>query len=265
MRFRQKWRLVIEGPLGAARNMAVDEAILRSHAGNTTLPTIRFYQWEGTSISLGYFQSLDRSNIDLQFCERAGVSVVRRITGGKAVLHGHDITFSIIVPEAALPEESRSILGSHHLFMSGIVAGLKSLGVDATIGTGKGLPPNRGGSADCFAHASVCDVCVDGTKVAGAAQVRVGDVVLTQISIPCEVPSVDPKLVFGEPVANGHVILAGVKTKTLIEALSEGLAGVLSARLCAGGLTDWERQESLELESKKYGTVDWNLRRQITH
>lgn len=187
-------RLIRQGDLDAALNMSIDEAILLSHTERKSPPTIRFYGWDKPSISLGYFQDPERG-LDLQRIRACGIQLVRRLTGGRAVLHGHDLTFSIVVGSEALPAANRSIRGSHAWLMQGIVGGLRALGLNAQLGRDESGSARR--SADCFANIAPCDVIVGERKVAGSAQVRRGGIILEQGSIPLREPPVALKDVLG--------------------------------------------------------------------
>ena len=96
-----RWRLLLDGPGAGSWNMAVDEALLRS-AQRGAAPTLRFYSWDGAWLSLGFAPSpLDAAR--RAACREAGVGIVRRATGGRAVLHGADLTYAVAAPVAALP------------------------------------------------------------------------------------------------------------------------------------------------------------------
>src|SRR5690606_13384686 len=126
--YRPKWGLIRSGHLTGAMNMAVDEAILRSGARGGT-PTLRFYGWGPPAISIGYFQNAERE-VDSAACKSVGVDVVRRPTGGRAVLHDVEVTYSLILPEEndVVP---KGITESYRTISEGIVRGLISLGLDA--------------------------------------------------------------------------------------------------------------------------------------
>lgn len=137
-----KWRLLHSGHLPGAMNMAVDEAILLSVAQGGP-PTLRFYGWEPPAVSIGAFQDLERE-IDLDTCKSLGVDVVRRPTGGRAVLHDVEVTYSLIVPEESgvVP---KGITESYRAVSEGMIKGLEALGLDAKMVSlrraGKGNAP----------------------------------------------------------------------------------------------------------------------------
>jgi lipoate-protein ligase A len=144
--------------------MGVDEALLASAIAGAA--TLRFYRWEGPWLSLGYSQRLDARRI--ASCAEAGVGIVRRVTGGGAVLHGGDLTYCLTAPEAALPGGLR---GSYRLVADALIAGLRSLGVTA----GRTAAPSSAGVStgfDCFAVSAEDEICVTGRKLVGSAQRR---------------------------------------------------------------------------------------------
>ena len=102
---KEQWRLLQTGFNTAYSNMAIDRAILVANSNRHVPPTVRFYGWIPPAISLGYFQSVTEE-IDVDACKKHGVDYVRRITGGGAVFHDKELTYSIVIPEAhpAIPK-----------------------------------------------------------------------------------------------------------------------------------------------------------------
>ena len=252
------WRLILHGGHKAADNMAMDEAILTAYAEGMVPPTIRLYSWTGPAISLGYHQTLERSRLDPRYCRDTGIELVRRPTGGRAVLHGHDLTFSVCVDDARIPAEYRGVTGSHIWLMRGIVAGFAKLGIDAEIGP---LPRSNAYSSsntDCFARVAECDVRTsDGAKIAGAAQVRRSGVFLEQGSIPHTVPSVDYGRIFGGKAADPVYVLGAIPGQTVDQAMIEGFAESLGIAFEVGDLTAYETDLARGLAEGKYASADW--------
>jgi lipoate-protein ligase A len=176
-----EWRLIFErGPRTGAWNMALDEAIVDAVAAGESLPTLRFYQWKPPSLSLGKRQPLD--DVDFARCAAIGVDVVRRATGGFAILHTDELTYSI----AALPDDPRAsgaILDAYRKLSQGLLAGLRLLGVPAQMN-----PVVPGGvhnaSAACFEVPSAYEIVVVEQKLIGSAQTRSGGRVLQHGSLP---------------------------------------------------------------------------------
>ncbi len=135
----------------ASFNMGLDEAILESVASGRELPTLRLYAWEPAAISIGYFQGL-YEEVDVEACHARGVDVVRRITGGGAVFHQAEITYSIIIPETQ-DLAPKSIMASYGVICGGVVKGLEILGIEATF-------------------APINDIVALGKKISGNAQTR---------------------------------------------------------------------------------------------
>src|SRR3989344_7958179 len=150
-----KWRIIPLSTQDAFLNMAIDEALCESVANGKASPTIRFYRWKPSAVSIGYFQSL-RQEVDTERCKSAGIDVVRRRTGGGAVYHDEEITYSIIAPEHLLP---KGITESYHVICGWVIKGLENIGL-----VGEFKPIN--------------DIIVNGKKISGNAQTRRNGVVL---------------------------------------------------------------------------------------
>ena len=162
-------------------NMDVDTALLSDvHEGRQSLPIVRLYQWDRPAVSVGRLQPeepLRRLYPDLP--------CVRRPTGGRAVLHGEDLTVAVAVRTDWLPGDTgRTVLSSYHLLMAGLVTALAEAGHEARFGTEYAC--GVGGSLHCFDVIAGCDL-VDsrsGRKIVGSAQRRQGDALLQQMSLP---------------------------------------------------------------------------------
>ncbi len=152
-----EWRIMALEEHDAYRNMAIDESILEHIKAGASKPTIRFYKWSPSAVSIGRFQSM-RDEVNLEKCKELGVTCVRRITGGGAVYHDHDgeLTYSIIAPQSEFPSGIRE---SYALICGWIINGLKEIGIEA-----KFSPIN--------------DITVDGKKISGNAQTRRDGVLL---------------------------------------------------------------------------------------
>lgn len=131
--------------------MGLDEAVLGSVADSSSLPTLRLYGWRPSAISLGYFQGI-ADEIDVEACVRQGVDIVRRITGGGAVFHDAEVTYSIVIPEGH-PLAPPSIIDSYSIICSGIIEGLGELHIKAEF-------------------APINDIVSGGRKISGNAQTR---------------------------------------------------------------------------------------------
>jgi lipoate-protein ligase A len=161
-----KWRLLpVIGGDGFFQ-MALDHALLASAAPQESRPTLRFYHFEPPALTIGRFQPLRHVNLDA--CARRGIDVVRRPTGGKAILHRDDFTYSLIVPPSA--GMSDSVEESYAMICRGIIGALALLGVEAAL-----VPrtPYRLDSLHaCFSSPAAADLAVNGRKLCGSAQTR---------------------------------------------------------------------------------------------
>lgn len=146
-----EWRVLPIEPRSAAENMALDEAIQEAVAAGDAPPTLRFYRWEPSAVSIGYFQAL-HDEVDVAACEEDGVDVVRRRTGGGAVYHDRDgeVTYSVIAPLDMFPED---LTASYEAICGRVVDAFGRLGIDASF-------------------APINDVVADERKLSGSAQTR---------------------------------------------------------------------------------------------
>ncbi len=168
------FRLLDTGRASGAFNMALDEAILMQVARGESPPTIRFYAWSAPTISIGYFQRIDR-DIDSDRVRSHGFDIVRRMTGGRAVLHDRELTYSVMAP-GDHPFAKSSVVESYRLLSCGLREGFINLGVHADV-VSLAQPSERAkfatlGSAACFDSPSWYELVVEGRKIAGSAQVR---------------------------------------------------------------------------------------------
>jgi len=189
------WRLIddLATPVDAAGQMAADVALLED-VGRGAMPALRLYRWARPALSLGHFQSA--VDVDHAACTRLGVEVVRRPTGGKALLHGADLTYAVVFPRpSGLDGGVDSI---HDLIAAALIAGLGHLGVDATLARHDGP-----GGPVCFVGQQGADLRVGTRKLCGSAQVRRAGAVLQHGSILLD------RLDFDETDLFGHLAPAG--------------------------------------------------------
>ncbi|WP_093213451.1 lipoate--protein ligase family protein [Sediminibacillus albus] len=164
--------------------MAMDEALLQWHSQGDIPPVLRFYGWKPAGISVGYFQKVN-GKIDVDGAKKHGIELVRRQTGGRAVLHDQELTYSVLVSEEH-PAMPASVKEAYLKISRGLLEGFKELEIDAdfSIPEGKQQAAN---SAVCFEEPSWYELIVEGKKAAGSAQTRKKGVILQHGSIPLEV------------------------------------------------------------------------------
>ena len=178
---RARWRLIVDGaPRTGAWNMALDEAVLEAVAREEAPPTLRFYQWEPPCLSLGKRQPLD--GVDLDRCAHDGVEVARRPTGGWAILHTDELTYSI----AVLPSDPRAagaMLDAYRQLSAGLGEGLRLLGAPAAMNPVSPFGVHNA-SAACFEVPSAYEITAGEKKIMGSAQTRSAGRVLQHGSLP---------------------------------------------------------------------------------
>lgn len=182
---RETWRFIDSGYRSPAYNMALDEALLDWHSKGLIPPTIRFYNWDPPTLSIGYFQTVVKE-INLDAVKKYGLGFVRRPTGGRGVLHDKELTYSVIVSEEH-PDMPHSVTEAYRIISQGLLEGFKGVGLDAYFAIPKtdsekeALKNPR--SAVCFDAPSWYELVVEGRKVAGSAQTRQKGVILQHGSI----------------------------------------------------------------------------------
>lgn len=241
---------------------------MRCCADSKSPPTLRIYSWQRHSISLGCLQRITPQTFDIDFCRSEGIEVVRRITGGRAVVHGSDVTFSIAILESDLPDGCSSVLASHQWLMGGIVRGLEMLGLEASMGARAGSTPPAAGQtlpADCFAHTAECDVRIGQSKVVGSAQVRRFGAILEQGSIPYAPPAFDTAKVFGRPQPAAGLRAEGFGFDPIARAVAEGFGTLTGHTLASSGLTQSEVEIAGQLAREFYADDSWTASGRSVH
>ncbi len=176
------WLLVLSDPGNASWNMAADEYFFRM-AVRTDRPVLRLYTWSPPGISLGYAQKPER-HIDVSACRKDGVGIVRRLTGGKAVYHDRELTYSVTGPISAFPFNTELLTCYRHIAHA-FIAAFSQLDIPATL-AGEHIRAARVGMTSCFAQPSAFEVLVHGRKILGSAQKRTRDGVLQHGSLLME-------------------------------------------------------------------------------
>ncbi len=164
-------RVIMDGAMSGKENMALDEALLA--AGE---PVLRFYQWHPPCVSIGFFQNPER-DIDLEYLRREGIDLVRRPTGGRAVLHEDELTYAVVMPDSFLP---RGVVPTYRVIAGVFLDVLRELGLTCELKGPDGRPDRNAG---CFASTSAYEICCQGKKILGSAQVRRNGAVLQHGSL----------------------------------------------------------------------------------
>ncbi len=253
---RPTWRLVADGELTGARNMARDTAMLEAVAEGASLPTLRLYGWRPPCLSLGRHQSVAAA--DATFCRRHGVDLVRRPTGGRAVLHDRELTYAVVAPLGRRPLP-RPLQDVYRQICAALVRWCRALGIDAELTPGEvnlALPGPRT-VVPCFEAPAGGEVVVGGRKLIGSAMRAHRGAVLQHGAI---LLSWDSTLQAGAMgLADDGVLRAHVTTLAaelgeippraeLERTLAEAFEAELDVILEPGELIGAERARALELE-----------------
>ena len=272
------WRIINSGLADAPTNMAIDEAILLAHSAGKVLPTLRFYGWQPAAVSLGYFQRA-LSEIDVEACTERNIAVVRRLTGGRAVLHDAELTYSIVVREDH-PLIPKTITASYRYFSQGLLAGLEALGIQAQMTVpvaAYGQKKKQPASAACFDAPAHFEVAVGGRKLVGSAQVRKQGVILQHGSILLRfcaeefaqllrLPSAENReqtvqMLKSRATSIEEVLGRSVTWQEVYNPMPEAFASALGIQLVKTELTLEEQAVSKELAGAKYSQDSWNMLR----
>ena len=262
----KKWRLIDSGPCGASLNMSVDEAIADAVRKGSSAPTLRLYQWDRPSISLGCFQRA--SDIDTVYCDANGIPVVRRPTGGRAILHDKELTYSFSARTDRGPF-AKGLLDSYRRISSAFNLAFCKAGIHAEPKTKREKGRVLAGSPLCFQSSSFGEILAGGKKVVGSAQKRWEDGLLQQGSIPYSLNEKDICGAFGLNKAEGlRECMTGVKDlvpgldesefKDMIKTSFEETFGI---SLVPCPLSQDEAALALDLQREKYLQQEWTLRR----
>jgi len=242
MERKKEWRLIESECLDAYTNMAIDEAIFTMREKLGLPATLRFYGWKPVAISIGYFQKID--DLSLQRYKRQKLTIVRRFTGGGAIFHKNEITYSLACSTYEFPI-FRDVIKTQQFVHEAIILGLQNLGINAELERkqSKRLDPYF-----CFVSPSKNDVVDDGRKIVGSAQRRKNKAFFQHGSI-----LMDDKISF-EGAEKRY-------KEKIIDSLIWGFEKRLGIKLVPGQLTKEEMKLCQELKKTKYSTRNWNYRR----
>lgn len=273
-----RWRLIIdEEPRSGAANMALDQAVAEACAAGACPPTVRFYRWHPPAVSLGRHQAA--SEVDMEAALEQGYEVVRRPTGGRAILHTDELTYSI----AAAADEPRvegSIMDAYLRLSNALLAGLRSLGLEADKAPGD-VRAGPDVSAACFEVPSAYEITAGGRKLLGSAQSRRAGYVLQHGSLPlagdvarlADVLSMpDPDRAALRAQLSGRATTLAealgvpedserVQFANVAQALSQGFAQTLNVTLSKGQFTPAEVRRAAVLIRETFANPEWTHRR----
>ncbi|MCE3416392.1 lipoate--protein ligase family protein [Staphylococcus aureus] len=274
----ETWNFINTGSKDPYYNMAMDEALLNFVSRGEIDPVIRFYTWNPATLSIGYFQSLQKE-IDIDKVKEKGFGLVRRQTGGRGVLHDKELTYSVIVPESH-PNMPSTVTEAYRVISQGLLEGFKNLGFDTYFAVPK-TPEERQKlkqprSSVCFDAPSWYELVVEGRKIAGSAQTRQKGVILQHGSILQDI-DIDElfdmfiyknerlKLKMKEAFVEKAVAINDISDEHITisqmeEAFEKGFKKGLNIELKPLELTEAQLAEVEEL-TEKYRSDEWMFRK----
>jgi len=266
------WRLIQTSPARGVWNMAVDEAILEHAGQDASLPTLRLYAWDPPCLSLGHAQPF--TDVDMVRLQAHGWEVVRRVTGGRAILHTDELTYSV-TGSSDEPRLAGSILESYNRLAGALLAAVQDLSLPVEMKEGKADVSGQSNPV-CFEVPSTYEITVEGKKLIGSAQARRKDGVLQHGSLPLtgDLTRICQALVFPDEVARENAmqrLLARATTvesvlgrevawETAAQAFVRAFESQLDLKLEAGELSKSELGRAEELVREKYAHPSWTER-----
>jgi lipoate-protein ligase A len=260
------WRLVLDPPSDGSHNMAVDEALLEETAAGRSLPTLRLYAWEPPTLSLGFAQPVADCGRDA--LQKLGWGLVRRPTGGRAILHTDELTYSITAPENH-PLMQGGVLESYRRLSLGLLAGLRLIGVKADADSKTLSRAAR--NPVCFEIPSQYEISSGGKKLIGSAQARrLGGVLqhgalplrgdLARILLVLAKPDTTPERVRRRAATLGELLGRELSWQAAAEVVVRGFADEFGIEFHREGLTEKEKARAGELARAKYKSEEWTSR-----
>ncbi len=267
------WRLLITGPAHGAWNMALDETILEAIGRKESPPTLRLYAWQPACLSLGYAQPF--TDVDLPRLQSHGWEVVRRATGGRAVLHTDELTYSVIAPSDE-PCVAGTVLESYHRLAGALVEALNMLNMPAIVNEEFAGTNGRNTNPVCFEVPSTYEITIGGKKLIGSAQARRKEGVLQHGSLPLsgdltrivqvlvfpneEARNLAAKKLLGRATTVETALRRKVSWEEAAQAYLSAFQSVLGLEFQPGDLTTGEKNRTEELVRLKYDHPSWTER-----
>lgn len=267
------WRLMIDEPRTGAWNMAIDEAILEHVGRKEFLPTLRLYTWQPACLSLGYAQSYN--DVDAPRLKARGWDVVRRPTGGRAILHTDELTYSV----ATAPDEpimAGTVLESYNRLARALVAACQSLDLPVSMEEHAVRPRGESSGPVCFEVPSAYEIVLDGKKLIGSAQARKREGILQHGTLPLhgDLTRITEALVFETEESRSRASQKLLRRATTVEmyngkviewqqaaeSVIRAFESQLGIHFQPSALSAPEQRRAAELVENKYAHPDWTER-----
>lgn len=269
----ESWRLLITPPARGASNMAADESILHHIGRGASPPTLRLYAWTPACLSLGYAQPF--ADVDTNRLKSRGWEVVRRATGGRAILHTDELTYSVIASNDE-PRVAGTVLESYNRIAQALLLAVNNLDVPVEMKEGAAQDNILRNNPVCFEVPSAYEITVDGKKLIGSAQARKKEGVLQHGSLPLtgDLTRICQALVFEDEAARAdaanRLLLRATTVESALgrevgwEEASQAFVRAFEAQLGIkfeeGKLSESESRMADDLVREKYDHPSWTER-----
>jgi len=257
----KEWQLILdETPNKGSWNMAVDDYFFQS-LGEEPTTYLRFYQWERPTVSLGYSQKVSEV-VDLDYCREMGIDIVRRITGGKMVLHNQEVTYSFCSSDSEL--FTQTLMDSYRLISEALIRGLEKMGVESSLAAATPSFYARG-RLPCFSHPAQNEIEINGKKIIGSAQKRTGKKFIQHGSIPLEK---DEELLKSISLLNQEedtinmtslyeTLEREVDFDWVVNHLQSGISEYFNIRLIPKDFSEAEKEAIQKIQTERYDNPAW--------
>jgi lipoate-protein ligase A len=258
---KNEWILILDKkPLAGSLNMAVDDFLFQS-LNSEPQTYLRFYGWKRPTVSLGYSQDI-RKVVDVEYCQKNGIDIVRRMTGGKLVLHHKEVTYSLCSSDKET--FTSTLADSYRLISQALMRGFEKMGVKSYLAD---APPNSyvRGNLPCFSYPARNEIEVEGKKIVGSAQKRAGSKFIQHGSIPLEdeegflgpvsfLKKEDSK---GRMISLSQALGKKVSFDWAVERLTLGISEFFKINLEPKIFDAEEKKLILKIQKERYTNKDW--------
>ncbi len=257
----REWQLILDKtPTKGSWNMAVDDFLFQS-LGEEPTTYLRFYQWERPTVSLGYSQKISEV-VDLDYCRKKGIDIVRRITGGKLVLHHQEVTYSICSSDSGL--FTPTLMDSYRLISEALMRGLEKMGIECSLAVETPSFYTKG-RLPCFSHPAQNEIEVNGKKIIGSAQKRKRKKFIQHGSVPLKK---DEELLKSVSLLNqqedtinmtslSEILERRVDFDWVVNHLQSGISEYFNIRLIPKDFSDTDKEAIQKIQKERYDSPAW--------
>ncbi|MFW6131425.1 MAG: lipoate--protein ligase family protein [Candidatus Aminicenantaceae bacterium] len=260
------WIIIDREPLNGSLNMAIDEFLFQSLKSSPGT-FLRFYRWKNPTVSLGYSQKMEKV-VDESFCRQNGIDIVRRMTGGKLVLHHKEITYSVSSSDNDL--FTSRLKESYKLISKALIKGMEKMGLRPYLAR---VTPDlyKRGTLPCFSYPAQDEVEIDGKKIIGSAQKREGNRFIQHGSIPMEDES---ELLRGVSLSKNsrddvrmislyQALGTNISFDKAVDCFKEGMIDYFRVEMSSKLFSEKERKIIEKIQAKKYSSQEWTRERRL--